>query len=130
MSSQPENTPHDQSESSDQAERVTVRRSPKYFAFASFGAIVGLLVSMVVAISTPASKDLTQLQAFGWLALWLIPLFGAAALVIALVFDWVGNRRAKEALATKVQVRLDTHDTVDETDETDETDEKDEKEDS
>ena len=79
-----------------------VRRAPKYGVFLTVGALLGVLVTLILAFATgeEAISPLTEVtysstQVFGFLALIGIAVGLAVGGVVALVFDRASQRRAR-----------------------------------
>jgi hypothetical protein len=73
---------------------VNIRRAPKYLHFALTGFVLGIFVSLVMGLSSPAIVGL--LIVFGGIA------GGGTGIILALVFDAIHQARGKKLMATKV----------------------------
>lgn len=98
-------TPREQSP--DETSEVLIRRSPRYLRFMGAGAILGIVVALILTFAFPDSRDFTQAQVFGFLALFAIVIFGTVGALVALAFDRVASRRARIAVAGRVEARGD-----------------------
>jgi hypothetical protein len=87
--------------SNDKTETVKIRRAPKFIPFS----LTGLLLGAVIAIALSLTIDNPDGKTPGFIAQLLVYCLGAGAcfgLVIAVVVDFISNRRAKDAQASKV----------------------------
>jgi hypothetical protein len=73
---------------------VNIRRAPKYLHFALTGFVLGIVVTLVIGLSSPAIVGL--LIVFGGIA------GGGTGIILALVFDAIYRSRGKKLMATKV----------------------------
>jgi hypothetical protein len=73
---------------------VNIRRAPKYLHFALTGFMLGIVVALVMGLSSPAIAGL--LIVFGGIA------GGGTGIILALVFDAIYRSRGKKVTATKV----------------------------
>jgi hypothetical protein len=73
---------------------VNIRRAPKYLHFALTGFVLGIVVSLVLGLSSPAIVGL--LIVFGGIA------GGGTGIILALVLDAIYRSRGKQLMATKV----------------------------
>jgi hypothetical protein len=73
---------------------VKIRRAPKYLHFALTGFVLGIVVSLVLGLSSPAIVGL--LIVFGGIA------GGGTGIILALVLDAIYRSRGKKLMATKV----------------------------
>jgi len=73
---------------------VKIRRAPKYLHFALTGFVLGIVVSLVLGLSSPAILGL--LIVFGGIA------GGGTGIILALVLDAIYRSRGKQLMATKV----------------------------
>ena len=73
---------------------VNIRRAPKYLHFALTGFMLGIVVALVMGLSSPAIAGL--LIVFGGIA------GGGTGIILALVFDAIYRSRGKKITATKV----------------------------
>ena len=67
---------------------VTVRRAPKYAAFATVGVAAGLVLALVSAYTAAPSPEFTPGTVFGFLAVF----YGLAGLLLASIVFLVVNR--------------------------------------
>ncbi|MGO2036784.1 MAG: hypothetical protein ACTH2U_09920 [Brevibacterium sp.] len=86
---------------------VAVRRSPKYSVFMGLGAVLGVVVTGVLALFVDPAAMPTGYTVSKGLGLTLLVL-GVGGLflggLIALVLDWIGRRRAKQF---RVEAQID-----------------------
>ena len=73
---------------------VNIRRAPKDLHFALTGFMLGIVVALVMGLSSPAIAGL--LIVFGGIA------GGGTGIILALVFDAIYRSRGKKVTATKV----------------------------
>jgi ATP/ADP translocase len=78
---------------------VTIRRAPRLLPFLLTGAGLGVLVAAILAVSAPASRDVTQFQAFAYLAVVGIVIGGAVAALIVIILDRILGKRTSSATA-------------------------------
>ena len=78
---------------------VTIRRAPRLLPFLLTGAGLGVLVAAILATITPASKDVTQFQAFAYLAVIGIVVGGALAALVVIILDAILGKRTSPAVA-------------------------------
>lgn len=99
----------------DRRERVSVRRAPKISVFLVAGAGVGILAALILTFafagSTEASPntglEYTPGQVFGFLALIGIAVGLAAGAAVALVFDRLSRRKAREVTVEHASIQID-----------------------
>ncbi|MGO2860176.1 MAG: hypothetical protein ACTIC1_03395, partial [Brevibacterium sp.] len=86
---------------------VAVRRSPKYSVFMGLGAVLGVVVTGVLALFVDPAAMPTGYTVSKGLGLTLLVL-GVGGLflggLIALILDWIGRRRAKQF---RVEAQID-----------------------
>lgn len=86
---------------------VAVRRSPKYSVFMGLGAVLGVLVTGVLALFVDPAAMPTGYTVSKGLGLMLLVL-GVGGLflggLLALILDWIGRRRAKQF---RVEAQID-----------------------
>ncbi|MET0589970.1 MAG: hypothetical protein ABWZ77_02235 [Naasia sp.] len=80
---------------------VRIRRSPKLSGFALAGVMVGVVVALVLTFAFPADQEFSPSQVFGFLLLFSAVVFGALGVVVALVFENISRRRAREIQADR-----------------------------
>jgi hypothetical protein len=73
---------------------VNIRRAPKYLHFSLTGFVLGIVVALLLGLSSPAIAGL--LIVFGGIA------GGGTGIILALVFDAIYRSRGKKLTATKV----------------------------
>ncbi|NHN55478.1 hypothetical protein G9U51_06730 [Calidifontibacter sp. DB0510] len=72
------------------ATRYRVRRAPRLGPFLATGAIVGLIVAAIVANlpgEDPMNRNVSTMSAFGYLAVFFVPIGVAVAAVIVILLD-------------------------------------------
>ena len=87
----------------DQIETVRVRRAPKYGVFLVLGAALGVFVAMILTFAfngtdeaSAAGIEYSQGQVFGFLALIGVAVGLAVGGLVALAFDRVLSKRARD----------------------------------
>lgn len=99
----------------DRRERVSVRRAPKISVFLVAGAGLGILIAMILTfafdgttqVSDNTGLEYSQGQVFGFLALMGIAVGLALGGAVALVFDRVSRRRAREVEVRHSSIHVD-----------------------
>jgi hypothetical protein len=98
----------------EQIETVRVRRVPKYGVFLVVGAALGVLVAMILTFAFQGTDqpsvtgvEYSQTQVFGFLALIGVAVGVAVGGIVALVFDRILGKRAREVPVDHERVRLD-----------------------
>jgi hypothetical protein len=86
---------------------VTIRRAPRLLPFLLTGAAGGVVLAAIIAATTAASEGVTQLQAFGYLAVVGIVLGGALAALTMIIVDAVLGRRTSPAIAERTEAAED-----------------------
>lgn len=77
---------------------VSVRKAPRLIPFVATAALLGLIVSLIVAWSIQASGEF-----FGPVVAYGTAIITALGLVIALILDAISQARAKTEEATKLE---------------------------
>jgi high-affinity Fe2+/Pb2+ permease len=92
--------PDDSSASARPAESsVKVRRAPRYYRFMLVGLVLGVVVALILTFAFPESEQFTQLQVFGFLAIFLAAVFVALGALVAILLDRGSSRRARTVAA-------------------------------
>lgn len=89
---------------------VTVRRSPKYSAFAAVGALVGAVVGWLIASAMPPAVDENGLAVdttpvIGLMIVAGFVLGGALGALVAVIIDRSLSKRVTATVAERVEVR-------------------------
>jgi uncharacterized protein involved in exopolysaccharide biosynthesis len=79
--------------------QVTIRRAPKVPVFLILGGALGAIVTLVLTMLQPADPAVGYPALFGYFLLFGLPAGVALGAVVALVLDWVSQRRARTATA-------------------------------
>ncbi|WP_159501371.1 potassium transporter Trk [Microbacterium sp. 18062] len=95
-------------------ETVRVRRVPKYSVFLVLGGALGVFVAMILTFAfhgtdeaSAAGIEYSQTQVFGFLALIGVAVGVAVGGAIALVFDRVLSRRARDVSVDHTRTRVE-----------------------
>jgi hypothetical protein len=80
---------------SDGGRQVRLRRGPRVGVFLVVGLVLGALVGLVVAVSTPPSSQYPTGQVIGFLVLLFAPVGVVFAGLIAVLLDAASRRRAR-----------------------------------
>lgn len=73
-----------------------MRRAPKYPVFIFGGIIVGVVVTFIAVVLAPGDPSETFLAVFGYFLLYGIAFGALLGSIVAVIFDAVANRRARE----------------------------------
>ncbi|HEV7624452.1 MAG TPA: potassium transporter Trk [Amnibacterium sp.] len=85
---------------------VRLRRSPKVGVFLTLGVLVGVVVAVVITLSTPADGQYPTGQVLGFLVLLCAPVGAALGGLAAVVLDGFATRRARVLEAERVDERV------------------------
>lgn len=85
--------PHDVEQSTT---RVRVRRAVRIPRFLVLGGILGAIVALVSTLVQPDNGKYTQIQVFGFLALFAVPIGILLGGLVAVILDAIITRRAVE----------------------------------
>lgn len=77
---------------------VDIRRAPKFIPFVATAAVIGFIVSAIVAWVTQAPGNF-----FGYLLVWGTILFASIGLVVAVLLEAFFRARSKRIKATKIE---------------------------
>jgi len=86
------------------ADRVTVRRSPRYGRFLVIGLGVGAIAAFVGTNLFPIDEEVGFAALFGYLLLFALPIGAGIAGLVAVALDAIANRRAREYDAERTWV--------------------------
>ena len=85
-------------------ETVEIRRAPKFFPFLMTGGIFGLVLAILLFLSTGQSGSKDWASLLGVMVLFLTALGAFGGLYLAVVFDRVNRSKSKRTTATKTTV--------------------------
>ena len=80
-----------------ETQRVTVRRAPKYVPFLIAGAVLGVIAAAIIAV-VPPDNQYDKSTVFGFFVVLTIIAGAGLGGLVALVVDWIGRRKAAAAL--------------------------------
>ncbi|MCU1527045.1 MAG: hypothetical protein JWP75_808 [Frondihabitans sp.] len=105
MSTAPQSPQQPEPQVSATRDEVRVRRAPRYPVFIFGGIIVGVIVTFIAVATAPGKDDGTPfLQAFGYFVLYSIAIGALFGSLVAVLLDWIGTRRAREAEGERIAV--------------------------
>lgn len=84
--------------------RVTIRRAPKYLPFLIIGGVLGIIVAVIIAVVPPDSQY-DKSTVFGFFVVLLILAGTGLGGLVALIIDWLGRRRATQAVVEETDDR-------------------------
>lgn len=84
--------------SPDKLETVEIRRMPKFLPFLLTGGVAGLIVALILWVSSGSNQNV-----FGYLIAYGTGLGAAAGIIAATVAEASTRKRAKRATATKLE---------------------------
>lgn len=99
MNDQPQSTPVPAPSQVAGRREVLIRRAPKFVPFLVAGAVVGVLVAAVVALSGSGSEQFAPSAVFGFFAVLFAVAGAGLGAVVALVLDRRSVRQARRAAA-------------------------------
>jgi len=85
-------------------ETAQVRRSPRYGVFVVAGVALGIIVALILTFAFDGTQEkspytevtYTVSQAFGFIALFCIPIGAALGILVALILDRAVGRRTRD----------------------------------
>ncbi|WP_298743067.1 potassium transporter Trk [uncultured Microbacterium sp.] len=98
-----------------QIESAQLRRSPRYGVFLALGVVVGILAALILTFafgdgegtSAATGVSYTTTQVFGFLCLFTIPIGMALSAGVALIFDRVLSRRARNVRVSHDRIHVE-----------------------
>lgn len=91
----------------DEPTRVKVRRAPKFGRFAIIGGAVGAIATFIATNMFPVDPAIGFWALFAYFSLFGVTTGVVLGIVIALIFDAVSRRRAREVTAERETITED-----------------------
>lgn len=83
-------------------EKVTIRRSPKFFQFMITGGVLGLIVALILNASiAPEARSAAPI--LGYLIAFSVAIGAGLGITAAIILDRIGSARSKTLEATKLE---------------------------
>lgn len=85
---------------------VMIRRAPRFSSFMVFGALLGLIATLILVSLYPTDPEVGFGATFGFFVLFGVPLGIGIGAIVAIILDRRATRRAIRVVAGKLEVNV------------------------